>query len=150
MPPVTEYRVRIWKEVKGWDSPDIDPVSGAIAATEDLLDRAVTVETDHGNGPVLVIAVGGGGVDYGKALNEEYDPATLYTRCWDIDDVQQEIGAADEPGLLLGEYHEVLMEAGVEDARLLTAEETDETGRVHIRASSWYDPQYETDGWADE
>jgi hypothetical protein len=142
MPPITEYRVRIWKAAKGWDSPGIDPVAGAIEAPENLLDRAATIETEHGDGPVLVVAVGGGGVDYGQALNEDYDSATLYTRCWDIDEVQLEIGAADEPDLLLSEFHEVLLEAGVEDPRLLTAEETDNTGRVHIRTSSWYDPKY--------
>jgi hypothetical protein len=144
MPPTSIFRVRIWSEVDARVAANVDPVEAARAATDQDPARAVSVETEEGAGPVVVIAIGSGDVHYGPAWDTDYEASRLFVRIWEVEAAAEEVGAADLPDLLLSEFREALLEQEVEGVRLLTAEENLADGRAVIVAASWYDSEFET------
>lgn len=139
MAHVAVYRVRWFREI------DRQAVSGGVdleALVQGVLGGnptlAATVEADNGDGPALLVAVGGGHhllTDYwGEDLHD------LVLRLWTVEDAAEDISAADTPRFVLGPFDEALWESGVRGVRLLTAEQSDdEDGRAVVLSASWYD-----------
>jgi uncharacterized protein YndB with AHSA1/START domain len=144
MPPITRYRVRIWRPVSLDPAPHADADAAAIAAACGDGQRAATVEVDDGHGPVLVLAIGDGDVHRTDHTLTDYDAGRLVVRTWELEGDGHEVGVADLPENLLSEFHQALYEDGIGEMRLLTAEEPGPDGRSFIRAASWYEPaEYE-------
>jgi hypothetical protein len=151
VPPVSTFRVRWFREIALSPAPGANPADEARRATEGNPARAVTVETDGGKGPVLVIALGGGEIHLTGHLNEPYDSTALVVRTWEVEDAAEEIGAADAPDLLLGEFRQALRDDGVTGIRLLVAEENTPDGAPVIVAASWFDSDdYQDDDWLED
>ena len=143
MPPTAIFRVRIWRGVEGWSASNVELIGAAREATRGDPARAATIETNGGEGPVIVIAIGSGDIHYGPAWESNYDPVDLFVRTWEVEEAYEDVGAADLPDALLGEYREALIEEGLQGVRLLTAEQNFEDGRAVILAAYWFDSDFE-------
>jgi hypothetical protein len=139
MPPVSMFRVCTFRELRVAPAPGAPPAEAAVAATGADPSRAATVEVEDGKGPVIVIAIGERHLDWTGNLEEPFDPSRLVVRTWELEETTEEIGAADAPGLLLGEFRDALWENDVDGVRLLVAEIDDPDRGPIIVATSWYD-----------
>ena len=157
-----DFRLRIWRSTGIQAVPGADPVAAALAATNGDAARAASVETEDGEGPVLLVAIGGRDVHHAPAFQEDYDGARLSVRTWEVDDAFRVDEGEDlsdqlmssyetfEPDLYLSDFQqEILREANLDGVRLLTLESVGD-GHVVIVAASWFDPAFEADDQEDD
>ena len=140
MPDLMKIRVRIFKptELRPLMS-DADLVAAARAAVAGNPTLAATVETEEGNGPVLLVQVGAS-EPYWTDWKDDADRSDLVIRLFEVEDAYEDIGPSDDEGLsiIVADYNEAFYEEGVEGIRLLTAEEITEDRSPIVRAVGRY------------
>lgn len=121
-----------------------DAASACLAAATDRT-LVVTAEADGGGGRVVYAAVGGAGIVWTD--DHATDAIDVVLRIWDVEGAEEEVGVADSPQFLLGEFAGEAAEIfpDLDVPRVLTAERVGSPDdAIEVLAIRWWDPsEYE-------
>lgn len=141
---VAIYRVR-WFEEKGREpvpeGADVEEFAVGLLAGNPTL--AVTVEADNGDGPALLVGVGGGVSFLTDYWGDEFDRSSLIARVWSVEGAYEDVSPIDTTRFVFAESDEELWESGVRGVRLLTAESSEHGRPVVLRAGLYDSDEYE-------